>query len=93
MFEELLKACEENGTQFHYYKDDFIIITDVESVRQTSGGYKSLEIKFKGGQITVWEDSKIRKCVRPDNLIVDCKQCFGIYNSAGEPIGFIYLEK
>lgn len=93
-FMNLKKLCKKPGAYFHFYQSDFVINTPVINAQPYEGNEFTLEIHFEGGHVQVWKDeSTVKECIRPDNLIVDCEQCFRLINSDGVNIGYIYKEQ
>lgn len=89
MFNELLSYLQSTkGVRFHYFKHGLYINALVEEVKpyMTDG----VQVLFSGGDITLWKHNKINKIRRPDNLIIDCENCYSIKNEHGEAIGFLY---
>ncbi len=87
MYKELLELVKSNKVKYHIYLYDLIINADVGSF-EIENNY--IKLFIPGGEITIWDDSKIDKIRRPDNLIMKCNHCFRIYNQYGDCIGYIY---
>lgn len=87
IYKELLQIVEDNKVKYHIYLYDFIISVDVID---TITDKDHIQLIIPGGEVTIWENSKIEKCRRPDNLIIECEHCYRIYNQYNECIGYVY---
>jgi hypothetical protein len=89
MYEELKDYLfnKDIPKTFHYYKFGLCIIATVEGVEDKGEG---LDIKFAGGMVTIWDDSRVIRVSRPPNLIRRCEYCYSLHNEYDEPIGYIF---
>ncbi|QUH21835.1 hypothetical protein [Alkaliphilus sp. B6464] len=87
MFNELVEIVKKGNVKYHLYQHDLMINTDVLDYEIDSD---FINLKIAVGYITIWCDSILDKCRRPDNLIIECEYCFRIYNQYKEPIGYLY---
>lgn len=92
MYEQLRDLCKNGkGVRYHYYVHSLTITSPIIHVEEYNDG--GMKVFFEGGQINVWDNSRITKARRPSNLIVECEECYEIKNEYDEHIGFIYTQK
>lgn len=91
IYNEFLDILNYNNTKFMLYLYDLLI--DVEVTGITVGENENFcKLSIPGGEITVWKENKIEKCQRPDNVIMECKYCFRLFNQYGDYMGYIYVK-
>lgn len=87
IYNEFLEIVRNNKIKFVFYKPDLYIEAEINMINVCAN---YVELFFSCGKITIWKDSRIVRCKRPSNIIVECKHCFRLYSQYNESIGHIY---
>lgn len=88
MYNEFLEVVKNNKVNFFFYLYDLLIDVEISGIEADTDYCKLL---IPGGKITIWKSNEIIKCIKPDNLIMECKHCFRLYSQYGDCIGYIYV--
>ena len=89
IYNEFLDVLNYNDAKYMLYLYDLMIDTKVVGI---TVGEDHCKLLISSGEITIWKDNKIEKCIRPDNVIMVCKYCYRLYSQYGDCIGYIYVE-
>ncbi|MCQ4925025.1 hypothetical protein NE686_18130 [Tissierella carlieri] len=87
MYKELMEIIANNKVKYFMCLPDFRLDVEDVNVRVEKD---CIKLSIPGGLVTIWDDSKIERCKRPDNLITECNHCYRIYNQDAECIGYVY---
>ena len=88
IYNEFLDVLNYNDAKYMLYLNDLFIDVKVNSIIVEENYCK---LFIPGGEITIWKENRVEKCIKPDNVIMECRYCYRIYNQYGEPMGYIYV--
>lgn len=89
IYNEFLDVLNYNDAKFTLYLNDLFIDVKVNSIIVEENYCK---LFIPGGEITIWKENRVEKCIRPDNVIMECKYCYRLYSQYDDCIGYIYVE-
>lgn len=88
-FEKVITMLKNNKVMYHYFEFGLVILDYVNKYKIEED---TLRVDFSSGTIYIGK-SKIKKCVRPSNILYDIDQCYEVVNEYNKHIGYLFTKR